>query len=723
MSVISVALPVPIRRTFDYLASTIAPGCRVVVEFGRRRLVGVVIANKIDSEYSLEKLKPVRQQLDESPVLSSDMLALAIWLADYQHHAIGDVVQTLLPAALRKANPLQPPTLEHYQLTALGESQLAEPMRAKQQQALLSLLASGKQTRSSVRETFSAAVVRACEGKDWITTSCEVMLPDLDWWRKLAVAVKPAPNAEQALAIAAINTKRDQFAPFLIEGITGSGKTEVYLQVIEPLLQAGRQVLVLVPEIGLTPQTVARFENRFGIAIGVLHSGLNDNERLAVWQHAREGSIGLVIGTRSAVFTPFADLAMIIVDEEHDESYKQQDGMRYHARDVAVLRAQRAKCSLVLGSATPSLESLNNAIQQKYQLLQLHRRTGSAELASQNVLDMRGQQLQAGIANPLLEKMHAHLSAGGQVMVFVNRRGYAPALVCHQCGHVEQCQRCDIPYTVHKKLAKLQCHRCDDVQVIPSHCSQCGSNELMSQGVGTEQLEQFLSQAFLNHSTVRIDSDSVRGKDKLATLIDAINHNQHQILIGTQILSKGHHFPLVSLVVVLDVDGALFSSDLRATEKLAQLLTQVSGRAGRENRNGEMWLQTHYPEHPLLQDLINNGYAHFARQALAERRASVAPPFAHQTVFRAEANDMALVEQFLTDVRDVLTRQPLLTVIGPVPAIMFKRAGRFRMLVIVQAAARQLVHRSIASQLSFIESMPSANKVRWAIDVAPTDLS
>ncbi|MDM7861319.1 primosomal protein N' [Alteromonas sp. ASW11-36] len=723
MSVISVALPVPMRRTFDYLATEISPGCRVAVEFGRRQLVGVVMANKAASDYPIEKLKPIHTQLDNKPVLTTTMLELAKWLADYQHHAIGDVVQTLLPAALRKANPLQQATLDYYELTELGETQLAEPMRAKQQQALLSMLSNGQQLHSEVRQSFSAAVIRTCEAKSWINTISQPVKPDLKWWHKLAVATKPTPNAEQALAIAAINAKDKQFAPFLIEGVTGSGKTEVYLQVIEPVLQQGRQVLVLVPEIGLTPQTVARFERRFGIAIGVLHSGLNDNERLAVWQQAREGSIGLVIGTRSAVFTPFADLGMIIVDEEHDESYKQQDGMRYHARDVAVLRAQRCQCALVLGSATPSLESLNNALVHKYQLLQLHRRTGSAELASQNVLDMRGQQLQAGIAHPLLEKMHTHLSAGGQVMVFVNRRGYAPALVCHQCGHVEQCQRCDIPYTVHKKLAKLQCHRCDDVQAIPTTCNQCGSRDLMSQGVGTEQLEQFFNQAFLKHSCVRIDSDSVRGKDKLAKLIDAINQNQHQILIGTQILSKGHHFPLVSLVVVLDVDGALFSPDLRATEKLAQLLTQVSGRAGRENRNGEMWLQTHYPDHPLLQDLINNGYAHFARQALAERRAAVAPPFAHQTVFRAEANDIALVERFLSDVRDVLARQSSLTLMGPVPAIMFKRAGRFRMLLIVQAAARPLVHKSIASQLSFIESMPSANKVRWAIDVAPTDLS
>lgn len=723
MSVLQVALPVPMRRVFDYLGEDVEAGCRVEVEFGRRKLVGIVVGHTSESSLAEDKLKPVIQVLDDKPVLSPTLLALGRWLSDYHHHAIGDVLLTLLPAALRKAVPVPIVERDMLRLTASGEQQLSIPMRAKQQLGVLSLLSNEPLPLAQVREQFSQSVIRACIQHTWVEPFSEPVKADKYWYKNIEATAAPRPNTEQALAISAILAAQRQYSPFLLEGVTGSGKTEVYLQVIAPLLEKGLQVLILVPEIGLTPQTIQRFEKRFGITVGALHSGLNDNERLAVWRGARDGSIGLVIGTRSAVFTPFQQLGMIIVDEEHDESYKQQDSLRYHARDVAVLRAKTHNVPLILGSATPSFESLNNALNGKYQLLQLRNRTGNAQMASQQILDIRNQPLEAGISNVMLEKMQQHLSAGGQVLVFVNRRGYAPALVCHHCGHVEDCQRCDSPFTVHKAVNRLHCHKCDAVKSIPKRCPQCGSHELLHQGVGTEQLEAYFQQVFINHSTVRIDSDSVRGKHKLGQVIDAINHNTHQILIGTQILSKGHHFPLVTLVVVLDVDAALFSADVRATEKLAQLLTQVAGRAGRENRQGEMWLQTHHPDHPLLQDLLNNGYDHFARYALAERKAASAPPFVHQTLFRAEANHLEQVERFLSAVRHAMERQPSLTIIGPIPATIFKRAGRYRMLLIIQSAARKVLHDSVASQLHYIESLPDANRVRWAVDVAPTDVS
>lgn len=723
LSIVNIALPVPMRRLFDYIADPIPPGCRVEVVFGRRTLVGVVMSNADSSTVAPDKLKPIEKQLDQTPVLSASLLSLGNWLADYHHHPIGDVISTMLPSAYRKAVEQSENTRALCKLTALGEAQLTVAMRAKKQQALLSTLSSGAVSLDVLKRDFSAAIISACTQNAWVEQFSEVVAPDLEWAQAVQLSSKPRPTQEQALAISAMLAHHSSFQPFLLEGVTGSGKTEVYLQVIEPLLVAGKQVLILVPEIGLTPQTVQRFEKRFGLKVGVVHSGLTDNERLLVWQQAREGSLGLVIGTRSAVFTPFKQLSMIIVDEEHDESFKQQDGMRYHARDVAVLRAKRENAGLILGSATPSFESLNNALAKKYQLLQLHQRTGQAQLASPKLVDLRSVQLESGFAPATLNAMNQHLKAGGQVMVFLNRRGYAPGLVCHHCGFVKQCNRCDAPYTVHKSKARLHCHRCDDIAPIASQCEQCGHSDWYSQGVGTEQLEHYLAQAFVDYSCVRIDSDSMRGKRKLASVLDAINQYKHQILIGTQILAKGHHFPRVSMVVVLDVDAALFSPDMRATEKLAQLLTQVSGRAGRENRNGEMWLQTHHPEHALLQDLLHNGYGHFARFGLAERRAAGVPPFAHQTVFRAEANDAQVAEAFLNDIRHTLERQKALQVIGPLPATIYKRAGRYRMILIVQAAQRQLVYASIASQLDYIESLPSASRVRWAIDVAPTDLS
>lgn len=724
MPIVQVALPIPMRRLFDYTCDEpIASGNRVVVEFGKREMVGIVVGEVSTASIETDKLKPVAQILDQAPVFEPQMLELGRWLATYLHHSLGDTLFTMLPAALRRNETNKPQSISMLQLTEHGTLQLTVPMRAKKQHALLSMLAAGAQIQAVVRQEFSQAILKSCLDKGWVESTEKQLEQSGSWQQQITLGEVPVPNAEQAIAISTVVSQLHHFQPFLLEGITGSGKTEVYLQAIETVLLSGKQVLILVPEIGLTPQTVKRFENRFGIPIGVLHSGLNDKQRLLVWQQAKSGSLGIVIGTRSAVFTPFKQLGIVIVDEEHDESYKQHDGARYHARDIAVLRAKRENIPLILGSATPSLESLNNAIQHKYQLLTLNQRTGIAKLAQQRLLDIRGLPLTYGIAEPLLEKMTAHLAMGGQVLVFVNRRGFAPSLVCHQCGHVEQCSRCDAPFTVHKALSRLHCHRCDNTRRLPRKCNNCGSHDLITQGVGTEQLEEGLNKLFLASNVIRVDSDSVRGKDKLEQLIADINHNHHQILIGTQILSKGHHFPRVSLVIVLDVDGGLFSADVRGSEKLAQLITQLSGRAGRESNNGEMWLQTHHPEHPLLQDLVNNGYQHFSRHALSERKAALAPPFSQQVVIRAEARDSQNVHDFLDSVKQALNSYLDIQIMGPLPATIFKRAGRFRMLLVLQSRQRNTLHSAINQQLAFIEALPLSNRVRWAIDVAPTDLT
>ncbi|MBC3765968.1 primosomal protein N' [Neptunicella marina] len=719
-----VALAVPKRTTFEYLLgdSTPAIGARVQVPFGNRKLVGVVLAIKSDSNWPVEKLKPIQQILDDDAVLDTGLIKLLKWAAQYYQHPIGDVMQSALPVKLRQPNSSEMPQITQWQCSELGrETDAATLSRAPKQQALLLALQQSELTDSDIKQNYTTAIIKALEQKELIEAQLITPQSNLDWHTQLQVNIAPKPSLEQSLAITCISGTQHQFHPVLLEGVTGSGKTEVYLQAIEPVLKQQKQVLILVPEIGLTPQTVSRFRKRFNAPVGLLHSNLTDNERLAVWQQAREGELAIVIGTRSAIFTPFLSLGMIIVDEEHDNSYKQQDGFRYHARDLAVMRARFEQLPLVLGSATPSLESLHNALSAKYQHIELHNRAGNAQHAHQQLFDVKHQPMQFGIAVGMQQRMRAHLEQGNQVMVFINRRGYAPSLLCHDCGEVEMCQRCDKAYTYHKGLNKLQCHHCGDAKPAPQQCSACGSKQLVTQGVGTEQLEQGLSQLFPQYKSVRIDSDNIRSKSRFNQILDDINQRQYQILIGTQILAKGHHFPHVTMVLIVDVDGALFSMDFRAAENLAQLITQVSGRAGRAELAGEMWMQSHQPQHPLLQDLVQNGYQHFARYALDERRAAGLPPFSFQALFRAEAHNQATAHQFLHSVAELIAAQAHVLPLGPFPALMEKRQGRFRMQLLVQSQERGALQKALFVSMPQIEQLPLAAKVRWSLDVDPQD--
>ncbi|GAB3027083.1 primosomal protein N' [Bowmanella dokdonensis] len=723
-----VALPVPMRSLFDYqvpssLQCSIALGMRVLVPFGRRKLVGVVLGLSPDTELAAEKIKTLETLLDDACVLSDLTLEWLNWASQYYQHPLGEVIHTALPVSLRKGQPAVRQQ-KAWQLTDAGrDTEPASLNRSPRQRALLERLASAPQPHALLLQDFTSSLIKKLTEKGLVEETYLEHLPDPDWPARIELADKPKSNLEQSLAVTAIAHGSDRYSCFLLEGVTGSGKTEVYLQAIEPLLAEGKQVLILVPEIGLTPQTVQRFELRFGLPVGVLHSGLTDNERMLVWQQAREGELGIIIGTRSAIFTPLQSPGMIIVDEEHDSSYKQQDGWRYHARDMAVVRARLEGIPLLLGSATPSLESLNNALSGKYQHLSLKSRAGGAQAVRHQLLDLKGQKLEFGLATAMQQRIRQHLQAGHQVMLFINRRGYAPALICHQCGHVEECRRCDRSYTLHRSLNKLQCHHCGDAKTVPPHCTQCGHVGLQPVGLGTEQLEQGLSSLFPGISTVRIDSDSARGKDKLHSLLDEINQGAHQLLIGTQILAKGHHFPNVSLVVILDVDGALYSADYRAAEKLAQLITQVAGRAGRAHIQGELWLQTHHPQHPLLQDLLHNGYQHFARLALQERRFAALPPFSYQALFRSEANEARQAHEFLMQVKGLLAGRQGLTSIGPLPALMEKRQGRYRMQLLLQSEHRTGIQQHLHGLMSQIEKLPLAGKVRWSLDLDPQDFT
>ncbi|UPQ87825.1 primosomal protein N' [Vibrio sinaloensis] len=726
-----VALPVPLDKQFDYLIpSHLFPiiGGRVSVPFGRQTLVGVVTALTHESQFDQSKLKPIQQVLDNQPVWPQKLYQLLQWCSLYYQYPLGDTLFNAMPSALRKGKPADFATLVSWQLTRQGRDQLMQGFgRAVKQAKVMHMLEGGPVAHQAMLDQeISSSVLKTLVEKGWIE-SVEKK-PELGQWpHDIEAAVdKPKLNAEQAVAIATVNSN-DGFACYLLEGVTGSGKTEVYLNLIKPVLEKGEQALVLVPEIGLTPQTINRFKKRFNVPVEVIHSGLNDTERLNAWLSARDKAAGIVIGTRSALLTPFAKLGIIIVDEEHDASYKQQDSLRYHARDVAVMRASKEQIPIVLGSATPALETLYNALAGKYHHLVLSARAGNATATTNKVLDVKGLYLESGLSAPLIAEMRKHLNAGNQVMLFLNRRGFSPALMCHDCGWIAECKRCDAYYTYHQHSNEIRCHHCGSQQPIIHQCQGCGSTHLVTVGVGTEQLETQLAELFPDYRTIRIDRDSTRRKGSLESALESIRRGEYQILIGTQMLAKGHHFPDVTLVALLDVDGSLYSSDFRASERLAQLFIQVAGRAGRASKPGEVILQTHHPEHSLLQALLNKSYHYFAETALQERKVAQLPPFSFLTLFRAEANQSELVETFLRQVRHTLESHPLFEqgcqVLGPTPAPLAKRAGKFRWQLLLQTESRPVMQKLLTSAKPAIALLPHAKKVRWTLDIEPQDLS
>ncbi|WFB47994.1 primosomal protein N' [Vibrio coralliilyticus] len=726
-----VALPVPLDKQFDYqIPAHLFPiiGGRVSVPFGRQTLVGVVTALVNQSEFSFDKLKPLKQVLDSQPVWPDSLYELLQWCSQFYQYPLGDTLLNAMPSALRKGKEADFATLVEWQLTTAGRNQLMVGFgRAVKQAKVMHMLEGGSVPHQHfIDEEVSSSVLKTLQEKGWIE-SIECKPEIRDWSRQVEAHVdKPKLNEEQAVAIATVNSF-DGFGCFLLEGVTGSGKTEVYLNLIKPVLEKGRQALVLVPEIGLTPQTINRFRHRFGVPVEVIHSGLNDSERLNAWLSARDKAAGIVIGTRSALLTPFADLGIIIVDEEHDASYKQQDSLRYHARDVAVMRANKEQIPIVLGSATPALETLHNALSGKYHHLTLTERAGNAVPTTNKVLDVKGQYLESGLSASLIAEMRQHLSAGNQVMLFLNRRGFSPALMCHDCGWIAECKRCDAYYTYHQYSNEIRCHHCGSQQPTIHQCQGCGSSNLVTVGVGTEQLEAQLGELFPEYQTIRIDRDSTRRKGSLESALGDIRSGKYQILIGTQMLAKGHHFPDVTLVALLDVDGSLYSSDFRASERLAQLFIQVAGRAGRASKPGEVILQTHHPEHSLLQALLTKSYRHFAETALQERKFAMLPPYSYLTLFRAEANNSQHVEAFLRQVRHTLEAHPLFDrycqVLGPTPAPLAKRAGKHRWQLMLQTQTRPTMQKLLSSAKPAIQMLPNAKKVRWSLDIEPQDLS
>ncbi|KAA9131076.1 primosomal protein N' [Marinihelvus fidelis] len=716
-----VAVAVPLPGLFDYLppknGGVPQRGQRVQVRFGHRQLVGLVMAVGHGSRFPRSKLQHVGEAID--PIeqrVGEALLALLEWCSRYYKHAIGEVVFGALPPDFRKPTSRWPDPPTELSITGEGCERLAQPPgRARAQHRLLAALEHGPMPAPELlaaAETGRPSLAALIEA-GWATE--QPARP-----RRRDPSEGPVLTAEQGQVLDAIRAAGEGFACHLIDGVTGSGKTEVYLRLVQDHLAAGQQVLVLVPEIGLTPQLLRRFETRLGVAPRVFHSGLSAGERMATWAAAARREAQLFVGTRSALFLPLTKAGLLVMDESHDPSFKQQDGFRYAARDVAVKRAHDLDIPIVLGTATPSLETLHNARAGRYHQHRLVTRATGASPPAIRVVDLRTRRTEAGLCPDALAAIGETLARGEQALVFLNRRGYAPVLLCHECGWHARCRQCDANLTWHRAGRVLVCHHCEARERAPDVCPDCRADALQGAGEGTEQLEQALGRLFSGTPVYRVDRDAVRRKGELESLVETVRSGEPCLLVGTQMLAKGHHFPKVTLVVVVNIDQALYSADFRALERMGQMLVQVAGRAGRAQAPGTVILQTHHPDHDALRTLVEEGYPAFAGNQLDERRLAGLPPFAFQAVLRADAPDREPVRAFLQAARQAWQGRGM-SLHGPFPAMMEKRAGRVRWYLLAQSEERPILQRALDNWLDAVRRLPTARQVRWAIDVDPQE--
>ncbi|MES2562348.1 MAG: primosomal protein N' [Pseudomonadota bacterium] len=727
MSIVRVGLDVPLGGTFDYLAADATlgdVGRRVLVSFGRRTLIGVVLEIDDHSAVAEHRLKSVVRILRDDTALTRADLALLRFASDYYHYPLGQVVMHALPARLRRKES-GPLTELIYGVTALGREQRIDaiPVRALVKRRLLEAF----QTRSALtaieaRQVAATArtALKAFEAAGWITATNQPSNPPSPALQTDAIAPAWPLNAAQTSAVAAIHSACGLFQPFLLRGVTGSGKTEVYLHVAQTALKRDEQVLMLVPEIALTPQLEAMVQARFPNTLLVsLHSGLNENERLRNWRSAQSGEARIVLGTRLAVFASLPQLGLIVVDEEHDTSFKQTEGFCYSARDLAVVRASQLGIPIVLGSATPSLETYHNAQAGRYQLLELPERINARP---PRITCIALKPAEQGYSKQLLQAIAERLARGEQTLIFINRRGYAPVLMCHSCGWLSSCHRCSAQLVLHLSVRELRCHHCGYCARVPVSCPDCGNADLSPIGQGTQRVEATLAQHFPAARILRIDRDSTRRKHSWSVMRERIHAREVDILVGTQILAKGHDFPHLALVGVLNADAMLYSADFRASERLYALLTQVAGRAGRSEVAGEVLIQTEFPEHPLFTALRDQNFDAYAKTLLHERASAGFPPFMHQALLRSEATEVDTALRFLKEAQALARALATdVTLYDPVPASMVRLAGRERAQLLVQSPSRPKLHAFLKAWRDAL-SREKSNVARWALDVDPLEL-
>ncbi|MDT8406647.1 MAG: primosomal protein N' [Methylococcales bacterium] len=727
MNIVQLALPVPIYSLFDYLWPDTLPACqpgmRVKVPFGRQTLTGFVVTQATVSSIAPGKLKPVSEALDKVSLFDDQDWAFLLWICRYYHHPLGEVLAQALPVLLRQGQPLRPlAKTSQYRLSVTGKAAESSLRRAPKQQALWRYFQTQNDWvgESVLPEGHSVSALQALLDKDYL----ELRQTPAFCWRGTDALARAdfVPNSEQQQAIEGIISGLGGFQPCLLEGITGSGKTEVYLHVIGAALARGKQVLVLVPEINLTPQLEQRFRARLQVPLVISHSRMTAKARLTAWQAMCSGQAALLLGTRSALFTPMPRPGLLILDEEHDASYKQHEGFRFSARDLAVARARRLGIPVVLGTATPSLSSWFNVSCGRYQHYYLAQRTGQAQLPKMTLLDIRAKRVHHGLSEALLAAMRAVLARGEQVLLFLNRRGFAPTLMCHSCGWVANCPGCDANLVVHAKVGRVRCHHCQYQRRVPEHCPDCASPALITLGLGIQQVEQGLAELFPDTSVVRIDRDSTRRKGALELQLTQIHQGDTQIILGTQMLAKGHHFPNVTLAALLDVDSGLFSVDFMAAERLAQLIVQVAGRAGRDAKRGEVILQTRQPEHPLLTRLVGQGYRAALEWLLQERQQAGLPPFSFLALIRAEAHKVELALAFLERLKAAVPATETEQWRGPAPAPRAKQAGRYRAQLVLHSMNRAGLHEQLARLERWLSQQPH-RAVRCSIDVDPAELA
>lgn len=725
--IVKVLVPAPFAGPLDYLppgeGALPQVGARVAVPLGKRKAAtGVVSGYACASAWPAKRLRRVGALLDAEALIPAELLRLVDFASRYYHYPPGAALAAVLPALLRRPRPLARRLPRHFRWTGSagyrprGEAlvRLVGRLRASGEAGVsMAELAPGDRARIRRLAARGAAEPVAAGGAPNRSFSL----------RRQSDSDAPVRlNPEQSSAAGAVVAALEEYACFLLDGVTGSGKTEVYLAVIREVLARARQVLVIIPEIALTPQLVSRFEAALGLPAAAYHSGLADGERLRVWRAARAGELPVVIGTRSALFLPLARPGLIVVDEEQDASLKQQDGFRYHGRDLAVYRAQKLSVPIILGSATPSFESLANVKQGRYRHLTLSARAGGARPPAVKRIDVRGQRRRAGLSNALLEAIGRHLAAGGQVLVFLNRRGFAPLVACNACGEPLECSRCSARLTWHRRRNRLICHHCGAERRLPRACPDCGRDQLVALGQGTERLEDVLGEHFPDVGMVRVDRDSTRRRGRVAEIMTQAASGKARILVGTQMLAKGHDFKALTLVAVVDADQGLYGADFRSAERMAQLITQVSGRAGRGPAAGEVMIQTRHPDHPLLLELLQRGYAAFAERALAEREQASLPPYGALALIRAEGPKEPTPRNFLGAAARLFRGRKGLRVLGPAPAPMLRLAGRFRYHLLLEAGNRKTLQSALTECYPEVLALRAARRVRIALDVDPVDL-